>query len=428
MIKHALFFNSTRGDRVYNAESFRTWLRKFFTNGINSDGFTPSASEEALTSELTEGFVHINGATKYINATELTHNPAAGSGTQANNPRYDMVVIEYNENESVRDIYVKVVEGQYTGDPSTSIPAPVREGGIYQIPVAVFKIGSTGGTFDPNAISLYIDYHTAEGSDYGPDSLFIKSTIINKTDAQIAAEFTAYYALFSEETEADFEDWFDAIVETLSTANAGVIKNNIDRINGLITTQVDAKQSIIDGKITSIDAKLDALEAQPMPSGRKVAASFLSDGGPAAAKSIRPDSACIFRTYRSKKIDSGVSGTTDASDIRTRTGEVYYNAGTWSNPEYRECGAASSQYWSGKVTAEIQFGHQAVFDFNGSLSITGSAVGRRITYNSINTSSGWTTASTIYSQSASSNSNYSYSSYASVGEENTDASLDLYYT
>lgn len=441
MAKHALFFNSIRGDRVYNSESFRTWLRKFFTNGVNSEGFIPSVGTATLTSEFTAGFIHINGATKYVAATTFGHSAAAGSGTQADNPRYDMIVAEYNENESVRDIILKVVEGQYTGDPSTSIPEPVRSGGIYQVPIAVFKIGTAGETFDPNTIDLYIDYHTATGSDYGATNMFIRSTITNKTDEQIAAEFTTYYALFSSTTEASFEAWFAAIKATLSASKAGSIKSGIDNANG-IATQVAAKQVTIDETENRINGKLDSLESQVsgLISSTKFNASYLSTGGPDAAEAIRSSKVGYvnyeYRYYRSKFLGGGLgAGTASAGSVRTRSAEMaapYQSGGYQPNYEtqYRECGMAIGSSYNSYLIVDMQAGHQTAYlsDTFGDPYpvISGFVAARQIIFGSKTTSGGFTYATSVSSQTASKLSNYSYWQYSQVGEENTDASLDVY--
>ena len=54
------FFNAINSDRVYDAEDFAAFFKKYFTNGIFNDGLAVKASS-GMSVEITPGDANING-------------------------------------------------------------------------------------------------------------------------------------------------------------------------------------------------------------------------------------------------------------------------------------------------------------------------------------------------------------------------------
>ena len=66
----AMFFDSMKGDRIYNAADFREWLHNMFSEGVSvNDFFVSPAGGMSLI--VPDGYVHIRGASKHSQQTQL---------------------------------------------------------------------------------------------------------------------------------------------------------------------------------------------------------------------------------------------------------------------------------------------------------------------------------------------------------------------
>lgn len=128
MAAETYFYNSSGGDRTYNADSFEYWLKKFFTSGVFSGDCAVSAVD-GMTVRMAAGYANADGKVIRFDAAEDLTVPAADSQV-----RVDAVVIERNDNTRLGS--VKIV----SGTPGGSAPAPVRSGGVYQLVVALITV------------------------------------------------------------------------------------------------------------------------------------------------------------------------------------------------------------------------------------------------------------------------------------------------
>ncbi len=135
MAQKSGFFNSSGGDRVYNADDFASYFGKLVTNGV----FT-SASDNLKVLPHTgmsvlarPGSAWINGYS-YENTAdlELTLNTANGV-----NPRIDRVVVRLSMIE--RSITLAVLTGVPAVTPTA--PALTRTGDVYELCLADITIG-----------------------------------------------------------------------------------------------------------------------------------------------------------------------------------------------------------------------------------------------------------------------------------------------
>lgn len=124
------FFNSSGGDRVYNATDFAAYFGKLISNGIfyaASTNLKVSATA-GMSVSVSAGSAWINGYA-YENTDDLLLGLANADGT---NPRIDRVVIRWSAVS--RDIRLAVL----TGSPSASpvAPALTRNSDVYELGIA----------------------------------------------------------------------------------------------------------------------------------------------------------------------------------------------------------------------------------------------------------------------------------------------------
>lgn len=206
-----LFWNSENHDRLYDADSFEEWLKKFFTTGVfNGDLMVESAGSMVVT--VGTGYANVNGKVRFFDTVDnVTLNPANGTY-----PRIDTIVVERNDTD--REITLKYVQGDYSGATPTAT-APVRTANIYQIVLAQIYVG-VGVT----------EITQANITDTRPDADlcgWVMSTVDELDITQIMAQ-----------NKAQFEEWFEHAKGQLDTDVAGHLQLEIDDINDTLPPKV----------------------------------------------------------------------------------------------------------------------------------------------------------------------------------------------
>lgn len=125
--EHGYFWNSNEGDRIYDADSFSNWLRKFFTTGVFQNDLQVTA-DGGMVVRVGTGYANLEGKVRMFDA-ETTFTIAASNSTY---PRIDTIVVQKSEN--ARSITLEYVQGGASANPS-AVP-PTRSGGIYQLVLA----------------------------------------------------------------------------------------------------------------------------------------------------------------------------------------------------------------------------------------------------------------------------------------------------
>jgi len=205
--QYGLFWNSVSSDRLYDADSFSEWLKKFFTTGVfNGDLQVLAASGMDVTVQT--GYANVEGKVRFFDtATALTLAPASGTY-----PRIDTIVVERNDTD--REITIKYIQGTYSG--STPVPtAPVRSGGVYQIVLAQIYV-ATGAT---EILQSNITDTRADNNLCG--------WVVGTVDRVDVEQMTA-------QAQADFDAWYEEMKDQLSEDAAGHLQNEIDEINAQI--------------------------------------------------------------------------------------------------------------------------------------------------------------------------------------------------
>lgn len=202
--EHGLFWNSQNGDRVYDANDFSEWLKKFYTTGVFNGDLEVTAAG-GMTVSVSSGYVNIEGKVKFF-STPTTLTLATASGTYG---RIDTVVAECNYTD--REIKLKVVTGTYSVSPTAT--APVRTAAAYQLVLAQIDVAA------------------------GAAEITQKNITDKRMDSNVCGLVTGTVSQIDfAGVEAQFNAWFENVKNTLGTDSAGNLKNQIDAINDKIGT------------------------------------------------------------------------------------------------------------------------------------------------------------------------------------------------
>ena len=218
---YGFFFNSINGDRVYDADSFSTWLRKFFTSGV-FEGELAVTAAEGMAVEVGSGYANVDGKVRFFNSPQTI----ALSPANSTYPRIDTIVVERNDVD--REIVLKYITGQYSGN----TPSPTERqwgSGVYQLVLAQIYVGA-GAT----SISQ------ANIADTRPDSSlcgYVVGTVEEIDLSQILAQ-----------SQEQFAEWFDRMKGQLSDDAAGNLQLEIDSINdaaGNLQLEIDSINDVL---------------------------------------------------------------------------------------------------------------------------------------------------------------------------------------
>lgn len=222
----SLFYNSENGDRLYDADSFEHWLKRFFTSGVFTGCCQVTAEGDGMTCSMSGGYANADGKVRFFDEDVQL----ALQNAHATYDRIDTIVIERNDVD--REITAKVVTGTYSAEPEPT--APVRTGGVYQLVVAQIYIAA--GT-----VRVTQDLIT----DKRPDTSvcgYVMCAVDTPDFSELYAQFeaqaddvietrTAEVDDWYDVTTAAFAAWFESIRDQLDTDQAGHLQNQIDDIN-----------------------------------------------------------------------------------------------------------------------------------------------------------------------------------------------------
>lgn len=225
--QYGLFWNSVDSDRLYDADSFAEWLRKFFTTGV-FEGELQVTSAGGMDVSVSSGYANIDGKVRFFDsATRLT---LATAG--ATYPRIDTIVVERNDTD--RQITIKAITGTYSANPTAT--APVRANNVYQIVLAQIYVAAGATSITQAAIT-----------DTRKDTSLcgiVAATIKNP-------DFGQWYA----QNEAQFSEWFEAMKDQLTTDAAGNLQTEIDTLKETVATNtrgIAANKSAIDANTAKL--------------------------------------------------------------------------------------------------------------------------------------------------------------------------------
>ena len=209
---YPLFYNAIDDDRVYDADSFSDWLKKFFTTGVFKDELRVTASG-GMGISVASGYCNINGKVMMFDTTPLTVGTA-----DSQYYRIDSVIAERNDTQ--RNFILKIVQGNTGAESAVTGVTPVRSGGIYQLVLARIKV-------KPGATTIT----QADITDTRADASLcgiVAGTVEAMDFTQFSAQFDAYLQAFKSGKQEDFETWFAGLQDILDEDTAGHLQNEID--------------------------------------------------------------------------------------------------------------------------------------------------------------------------------------------------------
>lgn len=196
MSDYPFFYNSVSGDRVYDADSFSDWLKKFFTTGVFIGDLQVTANDN-MTVTIGGGYANIGGKVMLWEAPNTLDVTTANSTYN----RIDTVVVERNDTD--RQFYIKVITGSATDTPTPT--APVRSGTVYQLVLAEILVAA-GAT----SISQ------ADITDKRPDTNvcgFVAATVDQIDFSQIQAQYDSFIANYKTAVAEDYKNYTDMLAD-----------------------------------------------------------------------------------------------------------------------------------------------------------------------------------------------------------------------
>ena len=244
MVDYGMFFDSRSGDRAYDAEAFREWVRKFFKNGIAKDrdgsyGLTVSSAGGRQVS-VSPGAVFINGAILVVKEPVAVDIPDYAQTVTCN------IVAEYNANRDTRDIVIKAVPpAQYGGSSD-----PVRDDFVHQLVLARVSCGSgasvlPSGVTDTRANDSLCGFMVCEVDEVTQrDFLAAVSAYLDEIETDGGLKYEGLRADLTD--KLDYTDYavLEAMQESLKRG-----KSLIDDTNGL-QSEIDAADRYVDNQIS----------------------------------------------------------------------------------------------------------------------------------------------------------------------------------
>lgn len=280
-LDHAFFYNSENGDRVYDADSFEHWLKKFFTSGVFTGNCAVSATS-GMGVQMSEGYCNVDGKVRFFEA------PVSFTLATANNAydRIDTIVIERNDTD--RDITAKVVTGTASASPTPK--APVRANGVYQLVVAQIRVtaGATSIT-DADITDKRMDTSVCG---------YVVSAVQTPDFSELYAQFTAAFGA-----------WFNEMKGQLSEDAAGNLQLQIDALE-------DRTQPIEKGGTGATTA---AAARNALGLGNTTGAVPIANGGTGATTAAEARNALgLGNTTGALPVANGGTGETTAQDAANK--------------------------------------------------------------------------------------------------------------
>jgi len=270
------FYNSSNGDRKYNALQFSRLFEGIIRDGVFSTvgGSLMVVAASNLTVNISPGRAWFNNTWTNNDALlPLTLDPA-----EAMLNRYDAIVLEVAPDE--RENRFKIVKGTPATTPAK--PTMIKTGGIYQYPLAYIYVGKGVESISQANIS------NAVGTTECP---FITGALQQVTTDDIIAQW-----------ESEFNTWFDNLQAQLE---GNVVTNLQNQINTKLTADGG------DGKDVVVSFTEAATEAH-IASGEKLSVLF--------GKILKMFKGKAPNSHASTATTYGLGTTTDYGHVKTING------------------------------------------------------------------------------------------------------------
>jgi len=228
MAEKSSFFNSVDGDRKYQASDFANYFNSLITNGSfpNPSNNLQVMSNNDMTVTIEVGKAWINGFI-YINDSTLIMPIEVADGVLK---RIDRVVVQYSTIN--REIKIKVKKGTFASSPVA--PVLVRDADLYELGIADILVSNGVVSIvgaDITDLRMNTTYCGWVNSLIQADTTAIFDQYqawFTTTSDTYNTEMTASEAQF----QTDFDTWFNAMKDQLTTDAAGNLQTQITTLEG----------------------------------------------------------------------------------------------------------------------------------------------------------------------------------------------------
>ena len=279
------FYDSLNGDRKYTAVQF-----SYMFNSLIKDGIFMHIGDHLNVKESTGMQVNVGSGLAWFNSTWTRNDadfPVDISVSDLLLPRIDAIVLEVNESVSSRTNSIKVITGSPATEPQK--PSLTNTADIHQYPLAYVTVG-VGVTSITQA-----NIENCIGTDPCPFVTGVLDTIDATT-------------LISQ-WEAQFNEWFESLGETLSGDVAGNLLNMINDLDD----KVDAFHQ------AGIFLYSASLPHSGWSSNTQTATLTPLDGGPAVTSASSFYSAPMCQTTSNMSTNESLQETLNVINMGDRT-------------------------------------------------------------------------------------------------------------
>ena len=208
-------------DRPNSAEQLRATFSSLLSNGIVSTKTSSMASELGFIVDAVEGMeIAVNKGVCWINGScgkepsRRTFKLDAGM----EQPRYDSVVLRWDNRQAARNIDIFVKKGTPGGDPT--IPLLERNSSVYELRIANILVkANTLEITTKNITDTRLDTE---------DCGLVVGLVENIDTSQLYKQIQSDLYDFKSTEQAEFMSWFETIQDILDENAAGNLQKQID--------------------------------------------------------------------------------------------------------------------------------------------------------------------------------------------------------
>ena len=208
-------------DRPNSAEQLRATFSSLLSNGIVSTKTSSMASEVGFIVDAVEGMeIAVNKGVCWINGScgkepsRRTFKLDAGM----EQPRYDSVVLRWDNRQAARNIDIFVKKGTPGGDPT--IPLLERNSSVYELRIANILVkANTLAITTKNITDTRLDTE---------DCGLVVGLVENIDTSQLYKQIQSDLYDFKSTEQAEFMSWFETIQDILDENAAGNLQKQID--------------------------------------------------------------------------------------------------------------------------------------------------------------------------------------------------------
>ena len=208
-------------DRPNSAEQLRVTFSSLLSNGIVSTKTSSMASEVGFIVDAVEGMeIAVNKGVCWINgscgreSSRRTFKLDAGM----EQPRYDSVVLRWDNRQAARNIDIFVKKGTPGGDPT--IPLLERNSSVYELRLANILVqANTSAVTTKNITDTRLDTE---------DCGLVVGLVENIDTSQLYKQIQSDLYDFKSTEQAEFMRWFETIQDILDENAAGNLQKQID--------------------------------------------------------------------------------------------------------------------------------------------------------------------------------------------------------